>query len=124
MAGLRSHYKPEELEGKTGIIVANMEPAKLRGEVSQGMLLAAEGGGVVSVLVAAAAAPGASVHGCTRGAPAVNTAAFAQVALATCLDKDGAAAAGVTTPSGAAPLKVAEALVRLDRPVPDGSKIK
>ncbi len=124
VAGLRAHYKPEELEGKTGVLVANMEPAKLRGEVSQGMLLAAEGAGVVSVLVAPAAAPGASVHGCTRGAPAVNIAAFAQVTLATCLDEGGEAAAGVLTLSGAVPLKVADHNVRLDRPVPAGSKIK
>ena len=124
VAGLRAHYKPTELEGKTGIVVTNLEPAKLRGEVSQGMLLAAEGGGVVSVLVAPAAAPGASVHGCTRGAPTLNIEGFQQVALATCLDEAGGAAAGVTTPSGALPLKVADEVVRLDRPVPEGSKIK
>lgn len=124
VAGLRAHYKPEELEGKTGIIVSNMEPAKLRGELSQGMLLAAEGAGVVSILLAPSAAPGASVHGCTRGAPTVNIAAFGQVALATCLDEAKEAAAGVSTPAGPAPLKVAEQNVRLDRPVPEGSKIK
>ncbi len=124
VAGLRAHYKPEELEGKIGIIATNLEPAKLRGEVSQGMLLAAEGAGVVSVLLAPSAAPGASVHGCTRGAPTINIATFAQVALLTCLDAGGEAAAGVATPSGAVPFKVAEQTVRLDRPVPAGSKIK
>ena len=40
VAGVRQHYAPDELEGKKIIIVANLKPAKLRGELSQGMLLA------------------------------------------------------------------------------------
>lgn len=41
VSGIAPFYKPEELIGKTIIIVANLKPAKLRGIVSQGMLLAA-----------------------------------------------------------------------------------
>ena len=41
VAGLRAHYTPEELEGRNLVIVCNLKPAKLRGVVSQGMLLAA-----------------------------------------------------------------------------------
>jgi len=41
VAGIALHYKPEELLGKTVIIVANLKPAKIRGVESQGMLLAA-----------------------------------------------------------------------------------
>ena len=41
VAGIRSAYKAEELKGKKIIVVANLEPAKLRGVESQGMLLAA-----------------------------------------------------------------------------------
>ena len=40
-AGIRSHYSPEQLAGKQIIVVANLEPRPLRGEISQGMLLAA-----------------------------------------------------------------------------------
>lgn len=40
-AGLRSHYQPEELIGKQIVVVANLAPRQMRGEVSQGMLLAA-----------------------------------------------------------------------------------
>ena len=40
-AGLRGHYEPESLVGKTIIVVANLAPRTMRGEVSQGMLLAA-----------------------------------------------------------------------------------
>ncbi len=39
-AGMAEHYAPEELAGKTVGIVANLAPRKLRGIVSQGMMLA------------------------------------------------------------------------------------
>ncbi len=41
-AGLKNHYEPEELEGKTVVALANLEPAELRGEKSECMMLAAE----------------------------------------------------------------------------------
>lgn len=40
-AGIRGHYEPEALVGRQIVIVANLEPRKIRGEVSNGMLLAA-----------------------------------------------------------------------------------
>jgi len=44
VAGIALFYKPEELIGKTVVIVANLMPAKLRGIESNGMLLAASAG--------------------------------------------------------------------------------
>ena len=41
VAGLKAHYQPEELVGKNLIIVANLAPRIMRGQESQGMLLAA-----------------------------------------------------------------------------------
>lgn len=41
VAGISLHYNPEELIGKTVVVVANLKPAKLMGLESQGMLLAA-----------------------------------------------------------------------------------
>ncbi len=41
VAGIAAKYAPETLVGKTIVVVANLKPAKLRGVVSQGMLLAA-----------------------------------------------------------------------------------
>ena len=41
VAGLKAHYEPEELVGKNLIIVVNLAPRKMRGLVSEGMLLAA-----------------------------------------------------------------------------------
>lgn len=42
-AGIRAFYQPEELVGKRIVVVDNLEPRKLRGEMSNGMLLAAHG---------------------------------------------------------------------------------
>jgi methionyl-tRNA synthetase len=41
IAGIALQYKPEELIGKKVVIVANLQPAKIRGLESQGMILAA-----------------------------------------------------------------------------------
>ena len=41
VAGIRSYYTPEELVGKSAVVVANLEPKMLRGVESNGMLLAA-----------------------------------------------------------------------------------
>jgi methionyl-tRNA synthetase len=45
VSGIKQWYKPEELVGKTIIVVANLKPAKLKGIESYGMLLAAESDG-------------------------------------------------------------------------------
>jgi methionyl-tRNA synthetase len=42
IAGIAHQYKPEDLVGKTIVVVANLEPAKLMGQESHGMLLAAQ----------------------------------------------------------------------------------
>lgn len=41
-AGLKNHYSIEELEGRKVVVLANLEPAELRGEKSECMMLAAE----------------------------------------------------------------------------------
>ena len=43
VSGIAQWYKPEDLEGKKIIVVANLKPAKLRGVESNGMILAADG---------------------------------------------------------------------------------
>jgi methionyl-tRNA synthetase len=42
VAGIAKAYAPEQLVGKSIVVVANLKPAKLRGVESQGMLLAAD----------------------------------------------------------------------------------
>lgn len=41
VAGIAKEYRPEELVGKQIIVVANLQPAVIRGQESRGMLLAA-----------------------------------------------------------------------------------
>lgn len=42
LSGIAQYYKPDDLVGKTVVLVDNLAPAKLRGEISEGMLLAAD----------------------------------------------------------------------------------
>ena len=79
VSGLVGHYRPEELEGRTIILAANLKPAKLRGEKSEGMLLAAEGpsvspsddgGEVVEVLFLDEIEPGMRITLAEGGEPA------------------------------------------------------
>lgn len=41
VAGISKHYEPEDLPGRKVVLVANLKPAKLMGNLSEGMLLAA-----------------------------------------------------------------------------------
>lgn len=41
VAGLKQHYKPNELKGKLCVVFVNLEPATIRGIKSEGMILAA-----------------------------------------------------------------------------------
>ena len=51
VAGIALHYSAAELLGKKLILVNNLEPATLRGVVSNGMLLAAKEGELLSLIV-------------------------------------------------------------------------
>ncbi|MBN2581795.1 MAG: methionine--tRNA ligase subunit beta [Planctomycetes bacterium] len=62
VAGLKAHYEPEQLVGRKIVVIANLEPAVLRGVESQGMLLAASAGEQVIFLTPEKdIAPGAKV---------------------------------------------------------------
>lgn len=50
VSGIAKHYKPEDLIGKHVILVANLKPAKLRGVMSHGMLLAASKGDELQIV--------------------------------------------------------------------------
>ncbi|MGF9768416.1 methionine--tRNA ligase [Bacillus albus] len=49
VSGIAKFYSPEDLKGKKVICVTNLKPVKLRGELSQGMILAGEENGVLSL---------------------------------------------------------------------------
>lgn len=49
VSGIAEFYKPEDLVGKKVICITNLKPVKLRGELSQGMILAGEKDGILSL---------------------------------------------------------------------------
>src|SRR6185369_15752311 len=62
VSGIKQWYAPEQLVGKSVILVANLAPAQLRGVESQGMVLAASSGDQVILLSPEKeAAPGSKV---------------------------------------------------------------
>ncbi|MBN2142169.1 methionine--tRNA ligase [Candidatus Woesearchaeota archaeon] len=62
VAGIKAYYNIDELPGKKIIIVSNLKPAKLRGEVSNGMLLAAmDNEGKLGLLSVKHSKPGSQV---------------------------------------------------------------
>jgi len=50
VSGIAKYYRPDELVGKKVIVVTNLKPVKLRGVLSEGMILAAQDGDKLSVL--------------------------------------------------------------------------
>ncbi|HEY5485289.1 MAG TPA: methionine--tRNA ligase [Candidatus Cryosericum sp.] len=63
VAGIGKHYDPALLVGKQIVIVANLQPRKLKGITSQGMLLAALAGDEMALLTPMAVLPdGAEIH--------------------------------------------------------------
>lgn len=64
VAGIRPAYPdPQVLVGRLVAVVANLEPATIRGVVSQGMILAADDGGTVAFLTPERdVAPGARIR--------------------------------------------------------------
>jgi methionyl-tRNA synthetase len=62
VSGIAEHYRPEDLVGRSVVVIANLQPARIRGIESRGMLLAAqEGGRLVLVTTDGDIAPGARV---------------------------------------------------------------
>lgn len=63
VSGIAQYYKPEEMVGKNVIVVCNLKPVKLRGVLSQGMVLAAgDDGDDLVIPEAIAAKDGAEVR--------------------------------------------------------------
>ena len=64
VAGIKAHYAPEQLQGMKIVIVNNLQPVTLRGEESQGMLLAAshEGEGLAVLIPEKPLSSGATVR--------------------------------------------------------------
>lgn len=50
VSGISEHYEPKDLIGKKVVLVANLKPVKLKGELSKGMILAASSDGSLSIV--------------------------------------------------------------------------
>ena len=67
-SGISQWYKPEDLKGRSVLVVANLKPAKLCGIESNGMILAADNGfdadgkEDVKVIFVDGLNPGAKIH--------------------------------------------------------------
>ncbi|WP_019157181.1 methionine--tRNA ligase [Robertmurraya massiliosenegalensis] len=57
VSGIAQFYKPEELVGRKVVCVTNLKPVKLRGELSQGMILAGSKDGELSLATIAESLP-------------------------------------------------------------------
>lgn len=61
-SGIAKFYKPDDLIGKTVILVANLKPAVLCGVESNGMILAADDGNGIKVIFVDGVKPGARIR--------------------------------------------------------------
>ncbi|WP_167629103.1 methionine--tRNA ligase [Listeria valentina] len=57
LSGIAEFYAPEDLLGKKVIVVANLKPVKLRGLMSEGMILSGESNGKLQVIEAGSSLP-------------------------------------------------------------------
>ena len=60
--GIAEQYTPEEMVGKTVIVIANLKPAKIMGVESNGMVLAADSNGATLLTPEKPSEPGTKVH--------------------------------------------------------------
>lgn len=82
VAGLRPYYAPEELRGKHVAFLANLEPRTLRGIRSEGMLLAASAGPIVSIIRAQdSSRPGTGLVGAPTDATLISHEEFTRARL-------------------------------------------
>jgi methionyl-tRNA synthetase len=63
VAGIAEYYDIDQIIGKQIVVVANLEPTKIRNEISKGMLLAAKDDGKLTLLTTAEEIPsGAKIN--------------------------------------------------------------
>lgn len=61
VSGIAEFYQPEDLIGKKVIVVTNLKPVKLRGEISQGMILSGEKDGKLSIATIDSSIPNGAI---------------------------------------------------------------
>jgi len=125
VAGLKPYYKPEELEGKKIPVLCNLQPAKIRGVESKGMLLAADDGTDVGVLIVEEGKPGDLILG-REDAPEISISEFQDFRLEVAeLDEfKGVKGAALILEGEKIILKVNQKPIRVDKDLKAGAKIR
>ncbi len=122
VAGMKENYRKEEMKGRTVAFLANLEPAKLRGVASNGMVLAAEDDRDVGLLLSPKEAPlGAQILG-VRGAPRMSFAEFQKHKLR--VGEGNTVEFLGTDGSVRIQLRVGDAPIRVDKRFPPGSPVR
>ena len=62
LTGIKQWYQPEALEGKQFLFIINLEPRKMMGEFSEGMILAAEGEKPEPLMPLSQVTPGSTIR--------------------------------------------------------------
>jgi methionyl-tRNA synthetase len=62
LSGIAEQYSPEEMAGKTVVVIVNLKPAKIMGIESNGMILAADSNGATLLTVEKPSEPGTKIH--------------------------------------------------------------
>lgn len=141
VSGLKGHYENEDMVGMNIIVLCNLQPAKLRGIESRGMLLASESGDIVSLLIdESGASPGDRVLG-TEEAPMLPFEDFKKLNLMVGLATEKGVQVGddefveveapigkfvplfITDDKKIIPFKVGDAFVTVHKEVAPGSKV-
>jgi len=121
VAGIRDHYRAEDLQGRKIALLVNLQPAKLRGTESNGMLLAGEDATRVALVLPPEDAPlGAQLLG-LRGAPTLSFEEFKGHTL-----EVGEGGVVIFVGKGGEvrlPLRTAEGDARIDKGMPVGTRV-
>ncbi|MFQ5837188.1 MAG: methionine--tRNA ligase [Thermoplasmata archaeon] len=120
VVGIRQEYKTSEIEGRSIVVLCNLKPATFRGIKSEGMLLAAVEGDVISILLAGNAAPGTQVLGSPE-APEISFEEFRKLKIRT--DEEGRVHFYGTADGEGVPLRAGDEFIKVDRPVQSGSEV-
>ncbi len=122
VAGIRENYRKEDIAGKRIAVLCNLQPAKLRGVESNGMLLAAEGDGDVAILMPPDDVPlGSQVLG-RKGASMMRFEDFQKYKFA--IGEEQMAYFLGSSGKLKVPLKTGEKHVKADKGMKDGAAVR
>ena len=120
VAGMKANYTKEQMLGKRVAVLCNLEPAKLRGVLSNGMVLAAEDERDVGLLLPPEnAAPGTQILG-TRDAPRLTFSEFQKFKIRVA---DGNRVVVEIEGKDPVPLRVGTKFVLVDKGFPPGTPV-